>query len=395
MTMRMTDATEPLRTGRAGAPGAVPGRVVSVDALRGFNIFWIIGGDGAILALDRMLQNDGPVSAAVGRFLGTQMSHSAWEGFHFYDFIFPLFIFVIGVSIALSLTKHVAREGKLKAHLHVLRRALLLFVLGIVYYGGFKGHFGDVRLLGVLQRIAICYLAASLLFLNVDGRGLVAAFIALLVGYWALMMFVPVPDVGAGLLVPHANLADWIDMNYLPGRLWDRTRDPEGLLGTLPAIASCLAGVFAGLLLQDGRMSPQRKAYWLLGGGALAVAAGELWGLQFPIIKPLWTSSYVLVAAGFSAILLGVLYQLIDLWGFKRWATVFVWIGANAITLYFISGVIGFEPFARRLVGGDVARFFDTALTPGAGTFVAELVALSFAVALAGFLYRRKIFLRV
>ncbi len=393
MTMRYAEVPAALQLGPAGTAGAA--RVVSVDALRGFNIFWIIGGDGAIYALDRVLQHKGSLAAAVGGFLGAQMTHSPWEGFRFYDFIFPLFLFVIGVSIVLSLTRLVAREGTAKAHGRVLRRALLLYALGIIFYGGFKGAFDDIRLVGVLQRIAICYLFASLMFLNFNGRGLVAAFLALLIGYWALMMFVPVPDLGAVFLLPNANLADWIDVNYLPGRLWDKTRDPEGLLGTLPAIASCLAGVFAGLLLQDARVAPQRKVLWLIGGGALCVVAGEIWGLWFPVIKPIWTSSYVLVAAGWSAILLGALYQVIDLWGYQRWATIFVWIGANAITLYFINGVVGFEPFALRFVGGDIARFFDAALTPGAGSFIAHLVGLGFAVALAGYLYKRKIFLRV
>jgi predicted acyltransferase len=390
--MRYAEVPVALQTARAASAAE---RVVSVDALRGFNIFCIIGADGAIWALDRMLQNKGPLLAAVGHFLGGEMSHSIWQGFTFYDFIFPLFIFVTGVSIVLSLARLVEREGKAKAHWRVVRRALLLYVLGLIFYGGFKDNFNDIRLVGVLQRIAICYLAASILFLNLNWRGLIAVFLALLVGYWALMTFVPVPGVGAGLYSPTNNLADWIDANYLPGRLWDKVRDPEGLLGTLPAIASCLAGVFAGLLVRDSRVTPQRKVLWLIGGGALSVVAGEVWGLQFPVIKAIWTSSFVLVAAGWSAILLGALYQVIDLWGSKRWATVFVWIGANAITLYFINGVVGFEPFARRFVGGDISRWFDTALTLGTGSFVAHLVGLSFAVALAGYLYRRKIFLRV
>jgi len=381
--------------GASQLAGAAGTRVVSIDALRGFNIFWIIGGDGAVWALDRMLQNDGPLLAAAGRFLGDEMHHSSWAGFTFYDFIFPLFIFVVGASIPLSLTRLVEREGRAKAHWRVLRRAALLYALGIIFYGGVAGHFGEIRLLGVLQRIAICYLFASLMFLNFDWRGLVAAFVVLLVGYWALMTFVPVPPVGAGSYAPVANLADWIDANYLPGRLWDRVRDPEGLLGTVPAIASCLAGIFAGLLVQDARVALQRKVLWLIGAGAVSVVAGEIWGLQFPIIKAIWTSSFVLVAAGWSAILLGALYQVIDIWGYKAWAVVFVWIGANAITLYFINGVFGFEPFARRFVGGDVARWFNAALSPGAGSLVSHLVGLALAIALAGYLYRRKIFLRV
>jgi predicted acyltransferase len=370
-------------------------RVVSLDALRGFNFIWILGGDGAILALAEMSDDKGPVISAIGNFLGTQMTHVPWEGFRFYDLIFPLFIFIMGVAIVLSLPRLVEREGKLYAHLRVLRRALLLYGLGLIYYGGISHHWSDIRLLGVLQRIAICYLFASLLFLNVDWRGMAITLVALLVGYWALMTFVPVPGIGAGSFGPDANLANWIDAHYLPGRLWDKTRDPEGLLSTLPAISTCLIGVFAGLLLQDDRVTPQQKSLWLIGAGVVMVAAGHLWALQFPIIKAIWTSSFVLVAGGYSAILLGAMHQVIDVWGFKRWATVFVWIGANAITLYFINGIVGFEPVARRFVGGDIATWLDRAVTPGTGRLVADLAGLVLVIALAGFLYRRKIFLRV
>ena len=371
------------------------GRVVSVDALRGFTIFWILGADGAILALDRMLRDKGPALSAAGSFLRGQMSHVAWEGFSFYDFIFPLLIFVSGVSIMLALPRLVAREGKALAHLHVLRRALFLYILGLIFYGGVSQHWSDIRFVGILQRIAICYLFASLLFLNLNWRGLIVALAALLGGYWALMTFVPVPDIGAGSFGLDANLANWIDAHYLPGRLWDKSRDPEGLLSTLPAIATCLLGVMAGLLLKDERLTSTQKSLWLIGAGTVMVLAGYLWGLQFPVIKAIWTSSFVLVAGGYSAILLGVMHQVIDVWGWRAWATIFVWIGANAITLYFINGVAGFEPFALRFVGGDVSAWLDRMITPGTGLFVAHILGLVLAITLAGFLYRRRIFLRI
>jgi len=370
-------------------------RVVSVDALRGFNFIWILGGDGAIWALADMTHGKGGIVAAIGGFLGGQLHHVAWEGFTFYDFVFPLFIFITGVSIVLALPRLVEHEGRLHAHLHVLRRALVLYALGLIYYGGFKHGWGDVRLLGVLQRIAICYLFASVMFLNFSLRGLVAAFVALMVGYWALMTFVPVPGIGAGNFAPDQNLANWIDAHYLPGRLWDVTRDPEGLLSTLPAIGSCLLGVFAGMVLRDINRKPQQKSLWLIGGGIALAAAGHLWALQFPIIKALWTPSFVLVAGGYSAILLGVVHQIVDVWGLKKWATVFVWIGANAILLYFINGMVGFEPVATRLVGGDVGFFFDATVAKGTGLFVANLLGMAFVVLLARFLYQRQIFLRV
>lgn len=370
-------------------------RLVSVDALRGFNIFWILGADGAVWALADMMRGKGSVLNSIGTFIGTQMTHVEWEGFRFYDFIFPLFIFITGVSIVLSLTKLVEREGKARAHVRVLRRSLLLYVMGLIYYGGFSQHWADIRFVGVLQRIAICYFFAALLFLNFGRRGLLAALVALLGGYWALMTFVPVPGVGAGSFAMDANLANWIDAHYLPGRLWDGTRDPEGLLSTLAAIGTCLLGVFAGLLLQDIRLTGQQKSLRLIGSGIVLVAAGYLWSLQFPIIKSIWTSSFVLVAGGYGAILLGAMHQVIDVWGFDRWPTIFVWIGANAITLYFLNNIMSFEKLAARFVGGDVSALLDAAMTPGTGRFATHVLGVVFAVALAGFLYRHKIFLRV
>lgn len=370
-------------------------RIVSVDALRGFSIFWIIGGDGAVLALERMLKDKGPTLGAIGDFLGTQMTHAPWEGLRFYDLVFPLFLFVTGVSIVLALPRLVESEGNTQAHLRVLRRALLLYGLGLIFYGGIMQHWSDVRFVGILQRIAICYLFAALLFLNLDWRGLIVALVTLLVGYWALLTFVPVPGIGTGSFAPDANLANWIDARYLPGRLWDKTRDPEGLLSTLPAIGTCLLGVLAGLLLKDERLTPTKRSMWLIGAGVALVTAGYLWGLQFPIVKSIWTSSFVLVAGGYSAILLGATYQIADVWGWKTWAIIFVWIGVNAITLYFVNGVVGFQPFARRFVGGDVAAWLNQTFTPGTGLFITHVVGLAFAVALAGFLYRRKIFIRV
>jgi predicted acyltransferase len=370
-------------------------RVVSLDALRGFNFIWILGGDGAMWALDQMTTNKGPLVSGVGHFLGLQLTHVPWQGLRFYDFIFPLFIFITGVAIVLSLPRLVEREGLAHAHLRVVRRALTLYVLGLIYYAGVRDGFDEVRYLGVLQRIAICYLFASLMFLNFNLRGLIAALVVLLVGYWALMTFVPVPGVGAGNFGPDQNLANWIDAHYLPGRLWDMSRDPEGMLSTLPAIGTCLLGVFAGMVLRDIRLQPQQQSLALIGGGIALVIAGHLWALQFPIIKAIWTSSFVLVCGGYSAILLGVFYQVIDVWGYKKWATPLVWIGANAITLYFINSIVGFAPLARRLVGGDVADFFDDVVTPGTGTFIANLAGLALVVLLARFLYQRQIFLRV
>jgi predicted acyltransferase len=380
-----------------GAVEALPPatrRVASVDALRGFTMFWIIGADGATKALAEMLSGKGTILSTAGKIIGEQFEHAEWEGLRFYDLIFPLFIFVTGVAIVFSLTRLVEPESKSTAHWRVLRRSLLLFALGVVY-GGVSESWSDIRLLGVLNRIALCYLFTSLLFLNLRLPRLIVAIVAILAGYWALMTFVPVSGIGVGSYVKDANLANWIDTQYLPGRKWNGAWDPEGLLSTLPAIGTCLLGVFAGLLLKEPILQPHQKTLWLIGAGAAMIALGVLWGLQFPIVKNIWTSSYVLVCGGLSALLLGVFHQVIDAWGRTGWATIFIWIGASAITLYLINGIVGFKPLATRLVGGDVGSFVDSHLTPGSGSFLAHAVGLLLAVALAGFLYRRNIFLRV
>jgi predicted acyltransferase len=372
-----------------------PPRVGSVDALRGFSMFCVLGADILAKAIDEMSRSAGAVLAAVGGFIGAQFTHAEWHGAHFYDLVFPLFIFVTGVSIVFSLPKIVEKEGKWAAHKRVFRRSFLLFALGVICYGGMSESYGGVRFGGVLQRIGLCYLFASLLFLNTSVRSMLVAFAALLAGYWALMTFVPVPGIGAGSFEKGANLANWIDANYLPGRKWEGSWDPEGLLSTLPAIATCLLGVFCGLLFQNNLLDARQKTLWLTIAGAAMTAAGLFWGLQFPINKYLWTSSFVLVSGGLAMLLLGVFHEIIDVRGYKNWATVFIWIGASAITLYVFNMIVGFYPLALRFVGGEAGRLADTYLAQGAGQFIAAVLGLTVAILAARFLYQRKIFLRV
>ncbi|MGY8689172.1 MAG: heparan-alpha-glucosaminide N-acetyltransferase domain-containing protein, partial [Verrucomicrobiales bacterium] len=186
--------------------------------------------------------------------LATQLDHVAWEGFRFYDLIFPLFVFIAGVSLVFSLTKTMEREGRSVAVRRVIRRGLLLWFIGVLFYGGWYNGFGGMRLLGVLQRIGLCYLFAGLLFIYLKPRGLVIAFATLLLGYWAAMSFIPMPGLDQVSFEEGKNLANWVDFKFLPGFKWDGNHDPEGLLSTLPAIGTCLLGVFAGLFLRD----PQR-----------------------------------------------------------------------------------------------------------------------------------------
>ncbi len=376
--MQAAEITDSTSTADSSCSAGGP-RCLSVDALRGFDMFWIVGGDVLIRSLQKI--HDSPVT----RELAVQMEHCDWAGFHFYDLIFPLFVFIVGVAIPFSIPKMVERDGKGTAVKRIFVRSFILFLLGIFYMGGVANGFKNVYLAGVLHRIAVAYFFAALLFCFFKPRTLIAIIILFLFGYWALLTFVPVPGIGAASYEQGKNLAFWIDQNYLPGRKFEGT-----LLSTLPAVANCLLGIFAGLLLKTKSLSEQKKVYYLLGAGAASLILGWGWAQQFPIIKLLWTSTYVLVACGISALLLGAFHQIIEVWKFQKWAHPLVWIGMNAITIYLVSAIVGFQKLAGRFVGGDIA----IALGSGAD-FVRAIVALALVFAVVHFLYRRKIFLRL
>lgn len=369
-------------------PPPAPPRLLSLDALRGFDMLWIIGADAIGGALAH-LQGGAP-----GRFLAGQLEHAAWAGFNFYDGIFPLFVFMVGAAVPLSLDKMVATGGRGAALRRVLRRTLLLYGLGLFYYGGLATPLTELRLLGVLQRLALCYGATSLLYLYCRPRGLVVAVLALLAGYWALLTFVPVPGFGAGDFAEGHNLANWIDAHYLPFRKWDGDHDPEGLLSTLPAVASCLLGVFASLWLKNPAYRAAARGWGLVGAGVVLIALGHAWGLQFPVIKKLWTSSFVLVAGGWSGVLLGAFHLLIDVWQVRAWAWPLVWVGANPLAIYLASNLVDFGRLSERFAGGDVAAALN-GWWPGLGGLVLALVGAGLCFGICRFLYQRKIFLRL
>jgi predicted acyltransferase len=427
-------------------PPAAP-RLMSLDALRGFDMFWIIGADSLVYALSKLSQN--PAT----KFLAEQLDHAEWAGFRFYDLIFPLFVFMVGASIVFSLTKIITESGRAGAIHRVLKRGVLLFLIGLIYSGGFTNPWPDLRLMGVLNRIALAYTGAGLLFICFKPRALAGICAGLLVGYWALLTFVPIRDIqleksnltalaekagdtklaasfrdaGPGSTVnPSAiknspvwaateqmyaattnrvtgkfekgyNVANHFDFEHLPGKKWDLFWDPEGILSTIPAVATCLLGVFAGLVLQSAKLSNDKKLLWLLGAGVAAVATGWLWGLQFPVIKKIWTSSYVLVAGGYSTLLLGAFYLVVDVWKYQKWCQPFVWMGMNAITIYMVKNFLGgtFSRLAARLVGGDIKAYLDDHVAKGFGDLLIAVVGLLIAFWIVRFLYQKKIFLRV
>ncbi|MCL4177055.1 MAG: DUF1624 domain-containing protein [Verrucomicrobia bacterium] len=369
--------------------GSNPGRLMSLDALRGFTMFWIIGGD----SIGHALAESRPTGWLAA--LCEQLEHVTWEGFRFYDLIFPMFVFIVGVSIVFSLTRVNAQGGRPAAVRRILRRTLLLYLLGIFYYGGWAKGWDDVRLLGVLQRIALCYGAAALLFLYFRPRGLAWWCGGLLLGYWALMALVPVPGIGAGQYAEGQNLANWVDGQFLPLRKWDGDHDPEGLLSTLPAIGPGWGGFSAGLLVRVGGGPRGGGGAGVGGGGGGGGGGGLVWGLEFPIIKKLWTSSYVLLAGGLSALFLALFYWLIELQRWQTWAQPFVWIGMNPITIYLLSNVIRFDDVAARALGGPVQGFLDRQVAAGFGAVIISIGGMLLAMGICWLLHRRKLYLRL
>jgi predicted acyltransferase len=437
--MKTLTASQPVST----TPAAPPQRLMSVDALRGFDMFWIIGADSLVYALNRLSRSK-PTA-----FLADQLEHADWEGFHFYDLIFPLFVFIVGASMVFSLSKTIEQAGRGEALKRVFRRGVLLFVIGLFYSGGFRYAWPDMRLLGVLNRIALAYLFGGLLFCLCKPRTLVAICIGLLAGYWAVMTFTPIRDIqltkdNIALLAEKAgdketaaffnnqdslnpsavkdcpawaateklfyattnrvtghfekglNLANHLDFQYLPGRKYDTFFDPEGFLSTIPAVATCLLGAFAGLLLKNQLVEDRRKVLYLLAFGLGAAALGWLWNLQFPVNKKLWTSSFVLVAGGYSSILMGLFFLVVDVLQIRKWCQPFVWMGMNSITIYLASNLMGgFRLVAGRIAGGDVRHFFDQHIAKGVGDMMLSIVGLLLAFWFVHFLYRRKLFLRL
>jgi predicted acyltransferase len=388
-------------------------RLMSLDALRGFDMFWIVGGEEVVHGLYHALP------CAPLALLHHQMDHKPWQGVAFYDLIFPLFVFIVGASIVFSLTRTIERVGKAAALKRIFIRSTILYCFGLLVYGGISEGLDHVRWMGVLQRIALCYFFTSLIFCTFRPRGMIITCVCLLAAYWALTSFVPIRDFNLETrqlqkmnLTPYGadtraqflattnwvrgrfddglNLTQQIDFQYLPGHRWDGAYDPEGILSTLPAIGTCLLGIFAGLLLRNTSVPDQKKVIYLLLAGVGAVLLGFLWGLQFPVIKKIWTSSYVLVAGGYAALFLAAFYQMIEIWQWRRWCTPFVWIGMNAITIYLAFHLISFANLAKLVVGGPVYQGLGNW-----GDLALSLAVIAMTFSLVRFLFVRKIFLRL
>ena len=311
-------------------------RLLSLDAFRGATIAGMI-----------LVNNPGTWSA-----IYPQLEHAKWNGWTFTDWIFPFFLWIVGVAMTMSFAKRVEQGAdKKKLFMHVVRRSVIIFLLGLFLagfpFGLILNHnfsFAHIRIPGVLQRIAVCYLIASAIVLTNGIRGQVNWLAGLLGGYWLLVKLVPVPGYGAGVLEPMGSLCWFVDSNVLAGHTWGGAPapgfDPEGIVSTIPAIASTLFGVLTGHWLRSER-SKEEKTAWMFVAGNVLLLLGAILDMWLPINKNLWTSSYSIFMAGWALVCLGVFYWLIDVKGYAKWSAPFRMYGMNAIAVFFLSGIVG------------------------------------------------------
>lgn len=362
-----------------------PPRLLSLDALRGFDMFWIIGGDALFRALGEV------TGWGWARGWAAQLEHAEWAGFHSYDLIFPLFMFISGVAIPFSLLAKVeAAADKRPIYIKLVKRALLLVVLGFVYNHLTDLNFATQRYASVLGQIGLAYLFAALIMLKVKSlKGRLAALAGILVGYAAVQFLVPVPGIGAGILTPEGTINGYIDRLILPGRLYDRVFDPEGILCILSASAVTLMGGLAGLVLVSGKLAAYRKTLILAASGVGLATAGFVLGNWYPIIKKAWTSTFDIYAAGLSFILLALFYLVVDVWKVRKWSFFFRVIGMNSITIYLGTRMVDFGTTSKFLFGG-LAR-----LSGNAGVLVLEAGVIAVEWLVLYFLYKKNVFLKV
>ena len=370
-----------------------PSRLFSLDVFRGATV--------AAMILVNDPGNDFPYAP---------LEHAKWNGWTPTDLIFPFFLFIVGVSLSLSFRSRMRRgESRRTLLLHSLRRSAIIFLIGLFLNGFPHFHLAAWRVAGVLQRIALAYFAAALITLTTKARGIAIWIAGLLVGYWIVMRFVPVPGFGMPgtdmpLLDPNANLSWYLDNQFLPGRMYEGVRDPEGILSTFPAIATALLGVLTGEWLATLR-DAKKKVGGMLAFGTVLIAAGLLWDVWFPINKKLWTSSFVLFTAGCALVCLAACYWVNDAKlqrGF--WAKPFVIFGTNAIAAYTLADLLSSSLFSLRVHLGRHAitlqdyiyRHLFGQITPLAlGSLAYSLAFVLVCFLPIWWMYRKRIFLKV
>lgn len=367
---------------------AIAGRLHSLDALRGFDMFFIMGGAGLLSGLAKWF----PCGFAEA--IARQMGHVSWNGLTHHDTIFPLFLFIAGISFPFSLAKQ-RQNGRTETAIHtkIIRRGLLLVLLGIVYNGLLDFSFSDLRYPSVLGRIGLAWMFAALIFVHTRWQTRAWITTILLVGYWLLIGFVPAPDAnGAEIFSQQGSLVGYVDRMLMPNHILNDNFDPEGLLSTLPAVGTALLGMFTGEWVKSERsaLNGNRKVLGLVVAGLLLLAVGLLWSTVFPVNKKLWTSSFVLVVGACSVLIFALFYYVIDVLGWRRWAFFFVVIGLNSITIYLAQSFIDF--------GYTTDQFFEGALSflpESAEPFFWHAGYVAVCWLFLYFLYRKRFFLKI
>ncbi len=358
-------------------------RLLSLDALRGFDMLFIMGLAGWIVALCNLLPPSG-----LTQWFALQMKHVAWNGLAHHDTIFPLFLFIAGISFPFSIAKQRA-AGKTEKQIFfkIITRGLVLVFLGLVYNGFFKLDFANLRCASVLARIGLAWMFAALLFMKFNTRVLAATGAVILIGYWLLLWLIP---GGPDTYTFENNLVGVIDRVLLPGKL--NHFDPEGLLSTLPAIVTAMLGMFTGqfIRISNDKVSGNKKALYMTIAAAALLIIGLVWSTVFPINKKLWSSSFVCVVGAYSLFLFALFYFLIDVKGYRRWTLFFRVVGMNSITIYLAQQIINFRQVSRYFLGGVAGLCPEkwTSLINETGYIAACWLFLYF-------LYKKNVFLKV
>jgi predicted acyltransferase len=361
-------------------------RLYSLDALRGLDMLMIMGVDEIFGSLAKA--SGSPFFGSIAE----QFTHPAWNGFHLYDLIFPLFLFLAGVATPYSVGRQMEKGvEKYKLTIRVVKRGLILVLLGIIYNNGLQIHpISEIRFGSVLGRIGLAYMFANIIYIFSKQRAQIVWFCLLLIGYWLLLKFNSAPGFAMGDLTMQGNFTSYFDRLFMPGKLYEGIHDPEGFLATIPAIGTALLGIFAGNLLKNNPMNQKRKVLFLIVAGIISLMIALSWNLVFPINKNLWTSSFVLCCGGISLILLAIFYYIIDVLGHKKWAFFLKVIGMNSILIYmsghFINWAYSTDFFFHWL--GQLIGDPYNAVVLGICTVLVQWVFLYF-------MYRKKVFLRV
>lgn len=357
-------------------------RLYSLDVLRGFDMFWITGGGALAIAIAQFTGAD---------WLANQMHHVEWEGFHFYDLIFPLFMFIAGVAIPLSVKSKLEKNfPKRKLFWKAFKRLVILILLGILYNGTFRSGFSDGRIASVLGQIGIGYFFAALIVIYFKSfRSRIIWLAGILAGFGIIQLLIPVPGFGAGVLTPEGCINGYIDSFLLPGRMYGGTFDPEGILCSLSATGITLMGTIAGNILRRKSNTDWQKIGYLAAWGAGSIVLALALSTFYPIIKSCWTSTFNLLTGGISFLLMALFYLIIDHLGIHKVFFYFRVIGMNSIFVYLATRIINFQRISEFFFGWLAKPFGENS------DFVILLGSLLIIWLALYYMYKKKIFLRV